>query len=197
VTSRIPPVLGDHLHMPGDWWTAGGDERRRIAAGIVAQLSSRLETAPADARAWSDALLEAAAAFGFIGAAVWFPGSDGRLRCKAFASSVPMELFAEETRKLKAAPGECLPGRAWLQRQPAWVPNVIRDDNFPRLRGAIRDLIRAGVAFPIVVDSEPVGIIEFYSREELEQDELTTAALASLGTTLGGFHHALLRLASE
>src|SRR5947208_5066720 len=44
--------------------------------------------------------------------------------------------FEEACRAVTFEPGEGLPGRIWQNGEPAWVPDVVRDLNFPRARAA-------------------------------------------------------------
>src|SRR5690349_10256205 len=45
-------------------------------------------------------------------------------------ASIPS--FEATTRKLRFARGVGMPGRVWSTRQPAWIPDVLQDKNFPR-----------------------------------------------------------------
>lgn len=168
-----------------------------MAHEIVKRLATRLEQARGDGQQWREALLETATRLDFIGVALWIPGEDGKLRNAMFASTHDMTLFAEQSRTLTFAPGEGMPGRTWVQGTPEWIPNVIRDDNFPRLRGAIRDLVRAVVAFPIVIEGKPAAVLEFFSRRILQPDPTTTGILAELGTMIGHWYPRLQVGAAE
>lgn len=58
----------------------------------------------------------------------------GVLRCVA-AWHVPQAEFAEFealSRGTTFAPGIGLPGRVWASARPAFIPDVLRDPNFPR-----------------------------------------------------------------
>lgn len=174
--------------MAGDWWSTLPAQRGALAVKITEHLDARLVRAGGDPAAWRSALLDTAARLGFVGLALWVPGEDGRLRNALFASTVDMTVFAEQTRTLSFGEGEGMPGRTWLHAAPEWIPNVIHDDNFPRLRGAIRDLVRAVVAVPVISGERPVAVLEFFSRQVLEPDPETTEVLRQLGVIAGRYY---------
>ena len=47
-------------------------------------------------------------------------------------ASLSFDEFAAVCKNTTFAPGVGLPGRVWASRQPAWIPDVTRDTNFPR-----------------------------------------------------------------
>ena len=70
----------------------------------------------------------------------------------------------------RASPGIGLPGRVWSGREPAWIPDVTRDPNFPRAPVAERAGLHAAFALPIVQGANVMGVMEFFSRDILEPD---------------------------
>jgi hypothetical protein len=56
--------------------------------------------------------------------------------------------FLRLSRRLTWAPGVGLPGRVWESGEPAWIPDVTADPNFPRVQAAIAAGLKAAVAFP-------------------------------------------------
>ncbi len=167
------------------WWSATPGERGEIAREIVRHLRDRLQSGVIEEGAWREALMEGVSRLGFVGYAIWVPQPDGKLRSRLFQATVEMEVFEKQTADSRFAAGEGMPGRTFQHAAPEWIPNVIKDDNFPRLRGAIRDLVRALVAFPVVHEGKVCAVIEMYSRSVLEPDRETTQLLTQLGTTLG------------
>ncbi len=86
-------------------------------------------------------------------------------------------------------PGSGLPGRVWQGGQPVWIPDLLRDGNFPRARYAEADGLRAGLGVPIRVQHETVGVLEFFDRETREPDpELLDMIVAACGQ-IGQFIH--------
>src|SRR5262245_53972190 len=48
------------------------------------------------------------------------------------ALSLPLARFTAATQQTTFASGIGLPGRVWSSGEPAWIPDVTRDVNFPR-----------------------------------------------------------------
>jgi PAS domain S-box-containing protein len=95
--------------------------------------------------------------------------------------------FAAVTREIKFAPGIGLPGRVWDSAAPAWITDVLKDNNFPRAPVAISVGFHGAVGFPIKLDNEVFGVLEFFSRETKERDDEFQEMVANLGTQLGQF----------
>ena len=69
--------------------------------------------------------------------------------------------------------------------QAAWIQNLSRDPNFPRGK-FVKDLtLKTGVAFPLSVGNKVVGVLEFFSEEQLEPDEDLLEIMTHVGTQLG------------
>jgi PAS domain S-box-containing protein len=83
--------------------------------------------------------------------------------------------------------GVGLPGRVWEQGKPAWIPDVLRDENFPRARFAAYDGLHAAFAFPILAGRQVLGVMEFFSREIRQPDELLLSMLVTVGSQVGLF----------
>ena len=73
-----------------------------------------------------------------------------------------------------------LPGRVWQIREPAWIPDVTRDDNFPRQDVAARVGLHAAFAVPIMQGRRVQGVMEFFSSDILQP----TADLLAMMTTI-------------
>jgi signal transduction histidine kinase len=69
--------------------------------------------------------------------------------------------------------------------EPAWIIDVTKDPNFPRAKLA-RDIgVKAGFAFPILIGTKVVGVMEFFSPKAVEPDPQMLAIMAQIGTQLG------------
>ena len=79
--------------------------------------------------------------------------------------SVNVGTFDDVTRQMTFAPGIGMPGRVWSTRQPAWIENVVEDANFPRALVAATMGLRAACGFPLMLDNDVVGVLEFFSRK--------------------------------
>ena len=81
------------------------------------------------------------------------------------AFGIPAEEFEAASREISLAAGEGLPGRVWESGQPAWIPDVLADDNFPRAPAARRAGLHAAFCFPIRSARGVLGVIEFFTGE--------------------------------
>jgi len=83
--------------------------------------------------------------------------------------------------------GTGLPGRVWQTAQPAWIPDVVQDPNFPRAGVAAREGLHAAFGIPIVHRGEVLGAMEFFSREIRPPDQDLLSMFASIGHQIGLF----------
>jgi signal transduction histidine kinase/CheY-like chemotaxis protein len=95
--------------------------------------------------------------------------------------------FANLTRRSAFPRGVGLPGRVCASRQPAWIPDISKDDNFPRRENAEYAKLRAAMAFPIIVDNEVSAVMEFFSLDVREEDSELLAMVNNLGGQIGQF----------
>ena len=121
----------------------------------------------------------------------------GVLRCVGtwHESTIDVEEFESDSRRRSFEKGFGLPGRIWANAKPAWIPNVMRDDNFTRSAAADRNGLRAAFGFPILLGEEVVGVIEFFSREIRRPDDQLLNIIGTLSSQIGQFHE--LRRAEE
>ncbi len=122
--------------------------------------------------------------------AIWYVDRDlGQLRCvdvwqtgdPAFAE------FEAVTRAKHFDPGIGLPGRVWAKQEPAWIRDVVLDNNFPRAPVADRAGLHGAVSFPILFDNQVTGVLEFFSREVRPPDQDFLTMLGGLGSQIGQF----------
>ena len=121
------------------------------------------------------------------------------LRCVEIwhASDVNVPAFEAATRRLTFARGVGMPGRVWANAQPAWIPDVTKDENFPRALVAAGEGLRASLGFPITAGAHCVGVMEFFSREIRQPDRGLLEMLGALGSQIGQYverRHAELEL---
>ena len=92
------------------------------------------------------------------------------------APGLSIEEFTAATRASSFGRGVGLPGRVWATRQPAWIPDVTADENFPRAAVAARASLHAAFAVPIMQGRRVQGVMEFFSQQILQpsQDLLDT-----------------------
>jgi diguanylate cyclase (GGDEF)-like protein/PAS domain S-box-containing protein len=95
------------------------------------------------------------------------------------------EVFRHITEKTVLCSGEGLPGRVLASGRPAWIEDIRTDLNFPRARMATDIGVQAGCAFPVVVGTEVVAVLEFFSTEPAVPNVALLDVMASMGTQLG------------
>lgn len=121
--------------------------------------------------------------------AIWIMDQEANvLRCVNLwhSPNVNVAEFEEVTRNITFAPGVGLPGRVWSSGQPAWIPDVVKDPNFPRAPIALKVGLHGAFAFPILIRSgESAGVIEFFSHEIQQPDEDLLRMLSAIGSQIG------------
>jgi PAS domain S-box-containing protein len=113
----------------------------------------------------------------------------GVLRCAELWRTPSLEApqFEAVTRTSTFSPGSGLPGRVWASGVPAYIPEVIRDPGFLRADIAAREGLRGAFAFPILLGSEALGVIEFFSRDVWHGDQQLLDMMATIGRQIGEF----------
>jgi PAS domain S-box-containing protein len=122
--------------------------------------------------------------------ALWTVDRDARiLRCLVtwHRASKPLALFDAATRSRTFEPGVGLPGRVWTSGAPAWIPDVVADANFPRAPVAAEAGLHGAFGFPIVLDDDTLGVIEFFSRELQRPDPALLDSMRAIGSQIGFF----------
>src|SRR5215212_11836845 len=121
--------------------------------------------------------------------AAWEPpsGRPDELVCSETwcAAGVDDEQFVTLSRGITLTAGEGLPGRVWATGEPAWVPDVEDDPNFPRAAAARRAGLRAAFCFPLRSARGVLGAIEFYTGEARDLDSELLETMATLGDQIG------------
>ena len=126
-----------------------------------------------------DALLaEIAGGLGWHYGGAWLPQA-GAVRCVATWAAPEGAGFAGASRGLALAPGEGLPGRVQASGEPAWIPDIAADENFPRLPAA------AGLHCAFAVPLGGGGALEFLTTATAPPDAELLRTLASLGRRIG------------
>jgi PAS domain S-box-containing protein len=101
--------------------------------------------------------------------------------------SVAVPLFEAASRQARFARGAGLLGRVWATAAAAWVPDVSGEGGFERARAARDEGLHSILAFPIHIDSRVLGVLEFFSQEVREPDEVMLRVMRSIGSQVGQF----------
>ena len=122
--------------------------------------------------------------------ALWRVDDGARvLRCEALwqRPSLDATQFEAVTRASTFQRGVGLPGKVWASRTAACVPDVADDPDFLRAAVATREGFHAAFAFPILLDGEVIGVVDFVSREIRGPDQELIHAMATIGSQIGQF----------
>ena len=99
----------------------------------------------------------------------------------------PLEVFEAVTRQICFALGEGFPGRIWAGGKPAWVVNVVEEDDFLRAPMAANLGLHAAFGLPIKQENEILGIFIFFSREIEPPDAELLKIMAAISTQISQF----------
>ena len=152
-------------------------------ACALAQCSSVVEAAPRMLEAICEAL------HWEYGALWMVTRQSDVLHCSAtwHHTSLQFDEFASISMETTFTRGVGLPGRVWESRQPAWIPDVTTDSNFPRAPVAVRVGLHGAFGFPILRGTDVLGVMEFFSREIRQPDDELLSMLTAVGGQLGLF----------
>ncbi len=95
--------------------------------------------------------------------------------------------FVVITKQRTFVSGIGLPGRVWASGKPAWIPDVVKDANFPRAPIADRVGLHGAFGFPIKIRDNVYGVVEFFSHEIREPDHDLLEMVADIGIKIGQF----------
>jgi PAS domain S-box-containing protein len=166
--------------------------RRRAERRLAAQhAATRVLAEAATLTEASERILPVVcAALGWQQSAMWdLDPEEPVLRCVEVwgAPGVP-PAFAELTRRYRFPPGTGLPGRVWSSGAPAWIPDVVRDDNFPRAPAAAESDLHGAFGVPVRgAGGEFLGVLEFLGTAIEEPDQELLDMMESVGTQFGQF----------
>ena len=180
-------------------------ERRLMAQHTVTQILAQAATLQEATAKILQALCECLV---WDVGALWSIDRDaGVLRCVEVwhKDSVEVPEFEAASRETTFIPGIGLPGRVWFSREPAYIPDVVRDSNFLRAPIAAREVMHAAFGFPILLGGEVLGVMEFFSHEIREPEQELLDMMGTIGSQIGQFierkqaedalHHAQTELA--
>src|SRR5882672_1325525 len=113
----------------------------------------------------------------------------GVLRCVEIWHKESLEVpeFEAASRESTFEPGTGLPGRVWFNREPAYIPDIVRDASFLRAPIAAREVLHAAFGFPILLGGEVLGVMEFFSNEIRQPDRDLLNMMATIGSQIGQF----------
>ena len=174
-------------------------DRKREEARLAAQyaVTRVLAEAPTLASATPRILQAICNSLGWSVGAIWrVDQKEQVLRCvetwQIPATQAPW--FDRRTHSVTFSPNVGLPGRVWSEAQPAWIEDVTGDPNFPRASIAAQEGLHAAFGFPILLKTEVLGVLEFFSHQIQKPDRKLLAMMGAIGSQIGQF---IERLAAE
>jgi PAS domain S-box-containing protein len=157
-------------------------------AAIVREIAYALAGSPTLAEAAPPMLAVVCGALGWEYGALWeVDGTGAGLRYVGHwpDTSDRFADFVQLSKTVTLARGVGLPGRVWASGQPAWIPDVQVDGNFPRAAAAQRVGLHSAFAVPLLRGAEVVGVIEFFSRDIREPDTPLLDTMMAAGSQIG------------
>jgi PAS domain S-box-containing protein len=162
-------------------------ERRRAARLAVTQILAEAATIHDAAHHILAAVCER---LGWDVGAFWLVDRPAQiLRCAEVwhTATVPAAAFKAAQQQMTFASSVGLPGRIWAGGRPAWIPDLEEDSNFPRKPEALRAGLHGAFGFPVLLDKEVLGVVEFFSHEVREPDEDLLEMVGTIGAQIGLF----------
>jgi PAS domain S-box-containing protein len=114
-------------------------------------------------------------------------GAPLRCDCLWRAPDIEAAEFAAVTRQRTYVPDEGMLGQVWRSAEPIWMVDATTEPQFLRAAAAAKAGLHSGVIFPILLDTEPLGVVEFFSHAAREPDPEQLATLSAIGSQIGQF----------
>lgn len=126
-----------------------------------------------------------------LGEAWWVDPREQVLRLvdQWHAESLSVKDFVAASDSIAFRAGIGLPGRVWANRNPAWLMDVLHDDNFPRAALAARAGLSAAFAFPVSVVDDVLGVLCFLDHQPRPPDDDLLQSMDIIGSQLGTMVH--------
>ena len=94
--------------------------------------------------------------------------------------------FREASVSRGYAQGVGLPGAVLKSGRPQWIVNLADEDPLSgRTRAAVEAGLRSGFGFPMVVEDQVIGVLEFFSPQTVQPDEEFLTIMGHIGSQLG------------
>lgn len=125
----------------------------------------------------------------YIGTSVQGNSLNAVLRCVEIWSSrvISAREFKAITWQTTYTPGVGLPGRIWIRRLPLWIQDITEGGDTRRSQPAAEAGLHAAFGFPILDDSEILGVMVFFSRDVQPKDKELLQMVGSIGSQIAQF----------
>lgn len=121
--------------------------------------------------------------------AFWQPNDNAQLlRTATWQSSLAgvAEFMAQDELRTFSK-GEGLLGRVWATGAPQIIEAIPQAENFPRRERAMRANLQSAIAFPVQVQDEFFGVLEFFGENPVQSHPDLLETLRVIGIQLGQF----------
>ncbi|WP_447970893.1 response regulator [Nitrospira sp. M1] len=95
--------------------------------------------------------------------------------------------FNNATQNTGFSLGVGLPGLVWASKEPIWLPDITKNMNFIRANAASEVGLHTAFAFPIQLNNDVLGVMEFFCADIRESDKEILEMLRSIGGQIGQF----------
>ncbi|MDM9583481.1 MULTISPECIES: adenylate/guanylate cyclase domain-containing protein [unclassified Nostoc] len=125
----------------------------------------------------------------YIGTSLQGDSLNAVLRCVEIWSSrlISAREFKAITWQATYTPGVGLPGKIWIRRLPLWIKDITVDGDNRRSQPAAEAGLHAAFGFPILDDSEILGVMVFFSRDVQPKDKDLLQMMGSIGSQISQF----------
>lgn len=149
----------------------------------VLSVINALSKAKTEQEAVMAALEAIRSAFGWAYGSYWTVKSTEKDQSLFFAleSGTVNEEFQHVTRKATFKEGVGLSGRAWKAREMVFVQDLGTVTDCCRRESAQRAGVKSGICFPVIVNDEVVGTMDFFATETLHLSDETMDVLKNTG----------------
>jgi PAS domain-containing protein len=98
------------------------------------------------------------------------------------------ESFEEVNREIRFDIEQGLPGRVWETGSPLWISDVSQYPGFGRAEVATKEGFQTALAFPIMVGTEVLSVVELFGKKEGEPDDDLLRLMGNIGNHIGQFY---------
>ena len=186
--SAIRDAKGDYIGAMATWEVITGKlraERERNEAtadnAAVNKVLAAAAAASTEDEAVQSTLDVVRSEFGWAYGSFWrIDPAEGVLKYAAESGDAGQE-FRAVTLAASFAEGVGLSGRAWAQRDLFFTPDIGEMTDCVRAPVAQKAGVKSGVCFPIIIDGQVVGTMDFFALETLEPSPQRLDALRNVG----------------
>ena len=110
-----------------------------------------------------------------------------RYDCLWHAPGIEIAEFDAASQERSFTAGEGRVGQVWRSAKPIWMVDATTEPQFLRASAAAKAGLHGAVIFPILLDTEALGVIELFSRAPREPDPKQLATLSAIGSQIGQY----------